>query len=159
MPKGKKGKVDGALPRIGVRRPRKCPAQPPPEEEGEDEARRAGGGAERAIRPLCSLVAQVPSMRRALYAQGKLLAPHLPRHLAHVLTYSRLACPFSQSPGRHGGQHQVHLLLGLRRRAEPPEAAAAAPRRPMQQEAAWGRCPQAEARWRASVRASQRVQA
>ena len=66
MPKGKKSKVDGAQLRVAVGRPRKHPAQPPPEEEGEDEARRAGGGAERAIRPLCSLVAQVPSMRRAL---------------------------------------------------------------------------------------------
>ena len=70
-----------------------------------------------------------------------------------MLTYSRLACPCSQAPDRHEGQHQVHLLLGLRRRAEPPEAAAAAPRRPMQQEATSARCA-----W-ASVRASQRVQA
>ena len=90
---------------------------------------------------------------------GELLAPHLHRPSVHVRTYSRLACPCSQTPDRRDGQHQVNLLLGLHRRAEPSEAAAAAPRRPMQQESAWGRCQQAEARWRASVRASQRVQA
>ena len=78
---------------------------------------------------------------------GELLPPRLPCLPAHVLTYSRLACPWSQALDRRDGQHQVNLLFGLRRRAEPPEAAAAAPRRPVQQEAARGRCARAEARW------------
>ena len=91
--------------------------------------------------------------------RGEPLPPHLPCLPAHVLTYSRLACPWSQALDRRDGQHQVNLLFGLRRRAEPPEAAAAAPRRPVQQEAARGRCSRAEARWWPSVRASQRTQA
>ena len=74
-------------------------------------------------------------------------------------TYSHLPCPWLQALDRRNGQHQVNLLFGLRRRAEPPEAAAAAPRRPVQQEAARGRWQRAEARWWASVRASQRTQA
>ena len=90
---------------------------------------------------------------------GELLPPHLPYLPSHVLTYSHLACPWSQSFDRREGHHQVHLLLGICRRAETPKAAAAELRRAMQQKAAWGRWPQAEARWRASVRASQRVQA
>jgi hypothetical protein len=75
--------------------------------------------------------------------RGEPLAPHLPCLLAHP--YSRLACPWSQDLDRRDGQHQVNLLLGLRRLAEPPEAAAAAPRRPVQQEATRGRCSRAEA--------------
>ena len=51
---------------------------------------------------------------------GELLPPHLPYLSSHVLTYSHLACPWSQSFDRREGHHQVHLLLGICRRAEPP---------------------------------------
>ena len=61
---------------------------------------------------------------------GELLPPHLPYLPSHVLTYSHLACPWSQSFDRREGHHQVHLLLGICRRAEPPRGSCrrAAPR-------------------------------
>ena len=61
---------------------------------------------------------------------GELLPPHLPYLSSHVLTYSHLACPWSQSFDRREGHHQVHLLLGICRRAEPPRGSCrrAAPR-------------------------------
>ena len=92
--------------------------------------RRAASGAERADRPLCSLVAQVAFDATSSSMSGELLPPHLPYLPSHVLTYSHLACPWSQSFDRREGHHQVHLLLGICRRAEPPRGSCrrAAPR-------------------------------
>ena len=87
--------------------------------------------AERADRALCTLVCAGTFDATSSSMPGELLPPRLPCLPAHVLTYSRLACPWSQALDRRDGQHQVNLLFGLRRRAEPPEAAATAPRRPV----------------------------
>ena len=84
--------------------------------------RRAASGAERADRALCSLVAQVPSDATSSSIPGELLAPHLHRLSAHVRTYSPLACPCSQTLIGATGQPKVHLLLGLRRLGEAPDA-------------------------------------
>ena len=91
--------------------------------------------AERADRALCTLVCAGTFDATSSSMPGELLPPHFPCLPSHVLTYSRLACPWSQSFDRCEGHHQVHLLLGLRRLAESPEAAADAPCRPVERPA------------------------
>ena len=78
--------------------------------------------AERADRALCTLVCAGTFDATSSSMPGELLPPHLPCLPSHVLTYSRLACPWSQSFDRCEGHHQVHLLLGLRRLGELPAA-------------------------------------
>ena len=94
--------------------------------------------AERADRALCTLVCAGTFDATSSSMPGELLPPHLRCLPSHVLTYTHASpapSPWSQSFDRCEGHHQVHLLLGLRRLAESPEAAADAPCRPVERPA------------------------
>ena len=117
--------------------------------------------AERADHALCTLVCAGTFDATSSSMPGELLPPHLRCLPSHVLTYTHASpapSPWSQSFDRCEGHHQVHrspprpppprrVPRGSCRRAMPPRGAARA----------GDRSSQAERRWWASERVSQRT--
>ena len=83
--------------------------------------RRAGGGAERAIRPVCSLVAQVPSTRRALPCQVS--------RSRHVCPASQLTCSRTHASPALGRRHLIGAMVNTRSISSSASAAAPSPPR------------------------------